>query len=271
MGLPELIQVVPGKTCEVRIAQVCLYKGRTSRIHHEEHDGEGEPVGDHRLVGAASEELRGHVLNRAHKPVAEVKAIFTLNRACESKVRNFQVEVWIEQDVLKFEVSVRDALPVHVSDAFDKLPGVVLDDGHGKSTLADEVREKLALGQELGSDITNPDLFISNSELCIDRWVYLFHNVLVVELSVLASLIAEDVAVVAEDFEGDLWVIDGARGFSDFASAAFSEYLSDLVIIDHWSLFYFVFYFNYYTSPLVFKGNKLYGNQQPYAYIELPN
>ena len=77
---------------------------------------------------------------------------------------------------------MRDALPMHVSDAFDKLLGVVLDDGHGKSTLADKVRKELALGQELGSDITNPGLFVSNSELCVDRRVHLLHNVLVVEL-----------------------------------------------------------------------------------------
>ena len=182
MGPPELIQIVSGKACEVRVAQVSLNEGCTSRIHHEEHDAEGEPVGDHGLIGAASEKLWRHVLHRAYKPVTEAEAIFTLNRASESKVRNLQVEVRIEQDVLKFEVSVRDALPVHVSDAFDELLGVVLDDGHGKSTLADEVREELALGQELGSDITNPGLFVSNSELCVDRRVHLLHNVLVVEL-----------------------------------------------------------------------------------------
>ena len=77
---------------------------------------------------------------------------------------------------------MRNALPMHISDTFDKLLGVVLDDWHGKSTLTDEVREELALGQELGSDITNPGLFVSDSELCVDRRVYLLHNVLMVEL-----------------------------------------------------------------------------------------
>jgi len=50
---------------------------------------------------------------------------------------------------------------------------------------------------------------------------------------VLASFVAEDVAMVGENLEGDLSIINCARGFSDFASAAFAKHLSDLVIIDH--------------------------------------
>jgi len=115
----------------VRIAQISLHKGCTARTHHEEHDTEGEPVGDLWLIGAASEQLGSHVLHSAYKSVAEAKSIFSLNRASESKVRNFKVEIGIEQNVLKFEVTVCNALSVHIGDAIDKLLGVVLDDGHG--------------------------------------------------------------------------------------------------------------------------------------------
>lgn len=123
------------------IVQVSLHERCTTRIHHEEHDAEGEPVGDLGLVGTASEELGRHVLHRTHKSVAETKSILTLNRASESKVCDFEVEVRIKEDVLKFKVSVCNALSMHVRDAFDKLLGVVSDDGHRQSTLADEVGE----------------------------------------------------------------------------------------------------------------------------------
>ena len=59
---------------------------------------------------------------------------------------------------------------------------------------------------------------------------------LVVKLRLLASFIGEDVAIAVEDFEGNLFIVDLASGFSDFASAAFAENFTNCVIIDHFSI-----------------------------------
>ena len=93
----------------------------------------------------------------------------------------------------------------------------------------------------------------------------MFHNVLVIKLRVLTSLIAEDVAMIGENLEGYLSIIDCARGFSDFASAAFAEHLSDLVIIDHFSIVV-IYYFNLLEFGFAFKCLRLYGNIKHYAY-----
>ena len=73
------------------------------------------------------------------------------------------------------------------------------------------------------------------------------------KLRVLASFVAEDVAMVGENLEGDLSIINCARGFSDFASAAFAENFTNCVIIDHFSIVVFLFILIFSSAPLYLK------------------
>ena len=155
------------------IIKVSLHKWCTTRVHHEEHDAEGVPVGDLRLVGASGLQLRRHILHCSNKSIAEAHARLALDRASEAEICDFDVVVLIEEDVLKLEVAVRDAPAVHVADTLDHLLCVVLHDGKRKATFSDKVVEELALGQKLRGDIANIDLFFAISECCINAGINL--------------------------------------------------------------------------------------------------
>ena len=218
------------------IVKISLYEWCTTRVHHEEHDAERVPVRDLRLVGAASLQLGRHILHRAYKSIAEAHARLALDRAREAEICDFDVIVLIEQDVLKFEVPVRDAPTVHVADTLDHLLGVILDDGQGQTTFTDEVVEELALGQKLRGDIANFNLFLAVSESCVNGCINLLNYVLMLKLRVLESFVAEHVKIIGENFKGNLGLIKSACSFSDFTSASFTEHFTDFIIVDHLSI-----------------------------------
>lgn len=58
-------------------------------------------------------------------------------RPRESKVGQFEVALFVDQEVLRLEVAVEDAVRVEVVDAADELVGLRSSDGEGKG---EEVR-----------------------------------------------------------------------------------------------------------------------------------
>lgn len=66
------------------------------------------------IVATAHQNLRGHVLNGATEGVGDSALVNRL--LTESKVRQFDVALAVEHDVLRFEVPVDDALGVEVTE-----------------------------------------------------------------------------------------------------------------------------------------------------------
>jgi hypothetical protein len=127
----------------------------------EQDDTSGEHVDLSTVVGLALLDLRSHVGHRASVRLQ----IVDFSEGGKAKIGDLQVHVLINQDVFKFEVSVNDALAVHVLKHITHLrkeeTATIL--AHTSKSLA-EVEEEAA-GDELEENVNK----IANLS---SRWLY---------------------------------------------------------------------------------------------------
>eukprot|EP00672_Neobodo_designis_P022365 CAMPEP_0174850216 /NCGR_PEP_ID=MMETSP1114-20130205/19102_1 /TAXON_ID=312471 /ORGANISM="Neobodo designis, Strain CCAP 1951/1" /LENGTH=523 /DNA_ID=CAMNT_0016084655 /DNA_START=308 /DNA_END=1876 /DNA_ORIENTATION=- len=124
---------------------VGVIEGEVAGEHHEEDDAARPRVGLEAVVPALLEHLGGDVVGGAAHGLEQRRAVGRLE-VRQAEVGDLQVVVLVEEEVLGFDVAVRDALRVAVTHAGDKLleepPGGGLVEALG---LDDAVEELAAL------------------------------------------------------------------------------------------------------------------------------
>lgn len=120
---------------------VLRVEGREARQHLEDQRPEAPPV-DGLPVPAARDHLRGHVLGR---PAEGLRLRVGAEEALlgEAKVREDDVPLAGQEEVLELQVAVEDAGVVEVLEAEDDLRGVEADPALGELLVVAEVEEKL--------------------------------------------------------------------------------------------------------------------------------
>lgn len=109
------------------------------------------------LVRLFHDEFWRHVRSRSQDSLEEATAVTTLNGCRKTEVSEANVEVAVEHDVLRFEVTVGDALDVHVVAHLQHLLKVVAADLNRERLQRNKV-EKLTSGNELKRHVGDRDL-----------------------------------------------------------------------------------------------------------------
>jgi hypothetical protein len=155
VSLPEEVRSVSGEEFVVVVLLVGHAEGRVSRVEDEKNDTEGEKIDNLALVGLAGKDLRSHVARGTdHGPVG-AGAVASLKRASEAEIDDFDVIHFVEEDVLGFEVAMRESLGVDIVDTHEHLLEEVLADRLGEGAGVCDIVKELTSGDHLLSDIGN--------------------------------------------------------------------------------------------------------------------
>ena len=87
------------------------------------------------------QELRCHEPWRPNICRVEALAVLPSQRAYKAKVNDLDIEVLCQQDVLRFDVSVREPLAVQIVDTLQDLSEVVAGEVRAECSLLSNVRK----------------------------------------------------------------------------------------------------------------------------------
>jgi len=128
--------------------------------HDEQDNAEGEQIDLLAIVRFACVDLRRHVVMRAKPGVQETGSVSACHRASEPEVRNLEVEVLIQEEILRLQVSVRNARSVAVVEAVQRLLEVVTGNGlFERSRVSDEVEHLAVAGDAEHDEVDLPLAF----------------------------------------------------------------------------------------------------------------
>jgi len=126
VGLPEEVGPVGSEKLVVLVVLGSHGEGRVARVQDEEDHTEGEKINNLALVRLLQDNLGGHVALSANDGAVSARAVTSLKRAGKAEIDNFDVVVLVKEDVLRLEVSVREASRVDVVDTLEHLLEEVL-------------------------------------------------------------------------------------------------------------------------------------------------
>ena len=153
--LPELFDAVSIDQAVVVVGWVGHVEGWVSSLEGEEDHSEGEEVSVVPLVWLLLKDLWRHVAWCADHRVRESSAVTSFKFAGEAEINQLDVVVFVEEDVLRLEVPVREALGVDVQEAEEELACIELDDGLREGTVIHDVVEEFTTFNKLLDNISN--------------------------------------------------------------------------------------------------------------------
>ena len=153
--LPELFDAVPIDQAVVVVGWIRHIEGRVSSLEGEDDHSEGEEVSVVPLVWLLLKDLWRHVAWCADHRVRESGAVTSFKFAGEAEINQLNVVVFVEEDVLRLEVPVREALGVDVQEAEEELACIELDDGLREGTVIHDVVEEFTTFNKLLDNISN--------------------------------------------------------------------------------------------------------------------
>ena len=148
--------------CVIRLGSLIKRHGATA--HNKEDAAKSEQVDCVPLVALSVQDLRCHVSFSALEGSLEAVTLCSLERSCEPKVDNFAIEVVIQDNVLRLQISVTEAIHVHEADASEDLLEEIAALGLCENTGVIDVREELSSHDGLLGDVSHPLC----SAICLD-------------------------------------------------------------------------------------------------------
>jgi len=215
----RLAVVLPEKICAVRhdqlvvaIIGVSLVKWWVASVQDEKNDAQSEQIDCGTVVRLFLDDLRSHV-GESTQLSCEVAGTVAASCGCsETEVSNLHVEVFVEHDVLRLEVTVSKTLFLRVEDSLEHLFKVSTCDAGLEGADRNEVEQFTAV-DKLESHVGNfhiaaAALFPNSVFLEVNE----LHNVLVLESHVGSDLILEGLqglggvlgAALVENLESDV-------------------------------------------------------------------
>lgn len=143
VSLPEGIVSVRAEELVVGVFRVGLGERRGAGEHDEEDDGGCEQIDGRSVVGELRVDFRRHVALGSQAGLEQAVAIAAFHEGCETEIGDFQIEMVVEEQVLRFQVSVRDVVAVHVLETTDELVEVRARDFLGEAAAVRNVFEEL--------------------------------------------------------------------------------------------------------------------------------
>lgn len=121
MGAPENVSSVSSDTLIEWVSRLGLSERWVPGHHNEKNDGGGKNIHLLALVRRSQMDLRSHVVKSSEFSVQVSLTVPTFGWAGEAKVSNLQIIVLVQEEVLRFQISVRDLLVVAEVEAVHEL------------------------------------------------------------------------------------------------------------------------------------------------------
>jgi hypothetical protein len=152
MCLPESCRLSCSDKSIVRVTGVSTGEGRPLSDDHEEDDGGGEEVNAGALIWPSQLDLGSHVGLCTELSLEHARRIAALNRCCKTEICDFEGVVFVEEEVLRLEVTMSDALIVHETQTIHYLLEVVAGGWFAQATAEGDKVEKLTTTYKLEAD-----------------------------------------------------------------------------------------------------------------------
>jgi len=99
---------------------------RVTRIKDKENNSEGKQVNDLSLVGLFRKNFRSHVAGGAHLGMIIATSVTAFKGASEAEINDFDIKVFVQKNILWFEIAMRKAFGVDVVHTLQHLIKEVL-------------------------------------------------------------------------------------------------------------------------------------------------
>jgi len=152
---PEEIRTVSGNELVVGVVVGGLFERRMTGVEDEENDAEGEQIGNLALIGLSFEDFGAHVARSSNKGRVVARSVTTFERAGKSKVDNFDVVVFVKEDIFGFEIAMRETLRVDVVQPLQHLFEVVAAHLFREGTRVRYIVEELTTRDEFLDNVCN--------------------------------------------------------------------------------------------------------------------
>jgi hypothetical protein len=153
VSLPEEVRSVGGEELVVVILFVGHAEGRVSRVKDEKNNTKSEKIDNLALIWLAGKDLRSHVTWGTDHGLVGAGTITSLKRASKAEIDNFDVIHFVEEDVFRFKIAMREALGVDVVDAHEHLLEVVFANCLVEGARVCDVIKELTARDHLLSDV----------------------------------------------------------------------------------------------------------------------
>ena len=158
VSFPEKIGSICGKKLVVHVITVGHLEWWVLSQHDEEDNSASKQVNDLSLVWLLVKNLWCHVSWGTNYRPAETGSISSFKWACESKIDKFHIEILIEKNVLRLQISMGETLRVEVVKTKEHLLEIVSADLFGEWTSVCDVVKELSTKDWLLSDVSDWDL-----------------------------------------------------------------------------------------------------------------
>ena len=156
---PEEIGAVSCNQLVVGVVVGGLFERRMTGVKDKENDAKSEQIGNLTLIGLSLEDFGAHVTGSSNEGRIVARSVTTFERAGESKVHNFDVVVLVKEDVLGFEIAMRETLGVDVVQTLQHLFEVVAAHLFREGTSVGNIVEELTARDEFLHNVC--DLFVA--------------------------------------------------------------------------------------------------------------
>ena len=241
MLIPELFDTISIDQAVVVVGWVGHVEGWVSSLKGEEDHSEGEEVSVVPLVWLLLKDLWRHVAWCADHRVRESSAITSFKLAGEAEIDQLDVVVMVEEDVLRLEVSVREALGIDVQEAEEELATVKLDNGLLEGAVIHDVVEEFTTFNKLLHNICDTFLlsvFVDQNGLLFK--FYIPDDVLMVKGCRCVDLLFQESecafvelgALQVKNLNRELLIrIRISNGLSDLSAEALSKLLGESIFV----------------------------------------
>lgn len=137
----------------MRIIRVGRVEWRSLGQHDEADDTSSDNVDSFSLVRLSHVDFRSHVTLCAELSLQLSLSVAAHDRSCETKVRNFEFEVFFKHKIFGLEVTMADTCLVHVVQSLEHLLGVKPTDWLAKLTPERDEIEQLATAAKFKNNV----------------------------------------------------------------------------------------------------------------------
>jgi len=128
VSLPEEVRSVSGKKLVIVIFFVGHSEGRVTGVQDEENYSEGEEINNLSLIRLSRENLRCHVSRSTDDRFVGARSVTSFKRACKTEIDNLNIVHFVKENILRLEISMREALGVDVVNTLKHLLEEILAD-----------------------------------------------------------------------------------------------------------------------------------------------
>ena len=120
--LPVDVRSVSADQTIIFILANCFFERLTLSNHGKEHNSGSEHVSTLTSVRVENVLLWGHVTEGTHVVMEHIRSVFSTKVCGETEVSNFEIEVFVNQNIFWFDISMTDfGLVVHVVEGIKEL------------------------------------------------------------------------------------------------------------------------------------------------------